>query len=104
MKKRTGFPVLFYVASKSILALSGGFCLLLALYAGLFVMLTSADLCEDAAASALSLPSLESAFQGFVFTDSDFHFFPSPLEQQLVVINDAFGIILANFGFVNPDL
>ena len=86
-----------------ILALSGGFCLLLALYAGLFVMLTSADLREDAAASALSLPSLESAFQGFVFTDSDFHFFPSPLEQQLVISHDAFAIILAIAAFVNPE-
>ena len=67
-------------AFSSILALAGGFGLLLALHTGLLVVLTTTDLGEDATAGALALPSLESAFQGFVFSDSDFHFSPSPPE------------------------
>lgn len=70
-------------AFSSILALAGGFGLLLALHTGLLVVLTTTDLGEDATAGALALPSLESAFQGFVFSDSDFHFSPSPPEPTI---------------------
>ena len=61
-----------------ILALASSLSLLLPLHAGLLVMLATTDLGQDATAGALALPTLESAFQGFVFSDSDFHFFSLP--------------------------
>ena len=81
-KKGEAFRLLLlsFASFSSILALAGGFGLLLALHTGLLVVLTTTDLGEDATAGALALPTLESAFQGFVFSDSDFHFFPSPPE------------------------
>ena len=67
---------------KLILALTGSFGFLLALYAGLLIMLTLANLSHNARARALALETLESALQGFVFLDSYFrHLFslPSPI-------------------------
>ena len=43
-KREPKFPVLFCVASKSILALTGGFVLFLALFAGPFMMLAFTNL------------------------------------------------------------
>ena len=84
-KKGEAFRLLLFclVFFRSILALAGGFSLLLALHAGLLIVLTTTDLGEDATAGALALPSLESAFQGFVFSDSDFQFSPSPPEPTI---------------------
>ena len=66
----------------SVAALPSGFRLLLALYAGLLIMLTLTNLGHDAGAGALALETLQSAFQGFVFLDTYFrHLFylPSPI-------------------------
>ena len=62
-----------------ILALSGGFRLLLALYAGLLIVLTPADLSKDAGACAFPFKPFKSTFQGLVFAYTNFHHFPSPL-------------------------
>ena len=56
-----------------ILALSCSFSLLLALYAGLLVVLTTPCIGKDTGAGALALPTLEGALQGFVFTNMDLH-------------------------------
>ena len=55
---------------KLILALTGSFGFLLALYAGLLIMLTLASLCQNTCASTLTFEPLQSAFQGFVFADA----------------------------------
>lgn len=59
----------FCAARGSVLPLSRGFRLLLALYAGLLVMLALAHFGEDAAAGALALEPLQRAFKRFVFLD-----------------------------------
>gem|GEM_PF-2691536 len=67
------------VRLKSILALPGGLSLFLALYAGLFIMLTSAGISEDTGAGTLALPTLEGALQGLILTNMNFHRPISPL-------------------------
>ena len=64
---------------KLILALTGSFGFLLALYAGLFIVFTTTYFGQDAAAGSLALEPLKSTFQGLVFTYANFHQFPSPL-------------------------
>ena len=64
---------------RSILTLTRSLSLLLALYAGLFVMLTLTHLGENAGARALPFKTLQSAFQGLILFYSDLrHFFPLP--------------------------
>ena len=58
---------------KSILALPGGLSLLLTLYAGLLIVFTTPCISKDTGAGALTLPTLEGALQGFVFTNMNFH-------------------------------
>ena len=62
---------LLHGTTRSILALAGGLCFLLALHAGLFVMLALANLLDDAAAGTLALKPLQSAFQGLTVTNTD---------------------------------
>ena len=78
----TGYPVLFlmglsatapYLSIRSILALPGSLSLLLALYAGLFIMFATPCISKDTGAGALTLPTLEGALQGFIFTNMNFH-------------------------------
>ena len=62
-----------------ILALAGCFCLLLALYAGLLIALSLAELCENAGSLTLSLKSTKSAIQRFIFFYSYFcHYLSLP--------------------------
>ena len=69
--------------AKSPLALTGGFSLFLALYAGLFVMLAFAHFLENAAAGALPLKPFERTFQGLIFADTNLgHCYPSPRSIQ----------------------
>ena len=64
-------------------ALTGGFSLFLALYAGLFVMLALANFLENAAAGALPLKPFERTFQGLIFADTNLrHCYPSPRSIQ----------------------
>ena len=65
------------------LALTGGFCFFLALYAGLFIMLTLAYFLENAAAGALPLKPFERTFQGLILADPNLrHCYPSPRSIQ----------------------
>ena len=67
-----------------ILTLAGCFSLLLALHAGLFVMLALANLLNDACACALALKPLQSALQRLVFADSYLgHCYPSSRSSRL---------------------
>ena len=60
-------------------ALPSGFRLLLALYAGLFIMFALTNFCQDARAGALTLETLERAFQRFVLVDMNLrHLFSLP--------------------------
>ena len=69
---------------KSILALAGSLCLLLALHAGLFVMLALTHLLQNAAAGALALEPLQSALQRFVLTKTYLgHCYPSSRSSRL---------------------
>ena len=52
-------------------ALTGGFGLFLALYAGLFIMLALTNFLKDAAAGALPLKPFERTFQGLIFADTN---------------------------------
>ena len=71
------------VSAKLPLALTGGFSLFLALYAGLFVMLALAHFLENAAAGALPLKPFERTFQGLIFADTNLgHCYPSPRSIQ----------------------
>ena len=63
-------PGALLVKNKSIFALAGSFCLLLALYAGLFVMLTLANFLQHAGACTLAFEPLQSAFQGFILANT----------------------------------
>ena len=66
------------------LAFASGFCFLLALYAGLFVMLALANLLKNATASTLTLKTLQRAFQGLVLTNANLgHCYPSPRSSRL---------------------
>ena len=56
---------------ESVLALTGGLSLLLALDAGLLVMLALTDFLDDACAGALTLEALQGALQGFVLTNTN---------------------------------
>ena len=59
--------------------LAGGLRLLAALDARALIMLTLANLGQDAGPGTLALKTLESALKGFVFPNADFrHCFPSP--------------------------
>ena len=63
----------------SILPLASGFRLLLALYAGLFVMFALTNLGQNTSTRALPLKTLKSAFQRLVFVDMNFrHLFSLP--------------------------
>ena len=65
------------------LALTGGFSLFLAFYAGLLVMLAFAHFLENAAAGALPLKPFERTFQGLIFADTNLgHCYPSPRSIQ----------------------
>ncbi len=57
---------------------ASGFLLLFTLDAGLFIMLTLADLRQDAGARAFALETLQSAFQGLVFAHTNFRHTISP--------------------------
>ena len=62
-----------------ILPLAGGFSLLLALHAGLFVVFTLANFSQHTSTCALTLKTLQSRLQRFVFVDMDFrHLFSLP--------------------------
>lgn len=64
---------------KLILALTGSFGFLLALYAGLLIMLALAGLGENTVARGLALETTQGALQGFILLDANFrHVFPSP--------------------------
>ena len=68
----------------SILALAGSFGLLLALDAGLFVMLTLTNFLNHTTAGALTLEALQSTLQGFILTDAYLgHCYPSPRSYRL---------------------
>ena len=95
-KRRTGSPIRLYAFSivqncpaGLILALSRGLSLLLALHTGLFIVLATTDLCQDAAACAFAFESFQSALQGLVFTYANFHFLPPPLIPTLPAPQDA---------------
>ena len=67
---------------RSILALAGGFRLLLALDAGLLIMLTLADFRQNAGPGTLPFEALQRAFQRFILFHTDFrHSFP-PLRSS----------------------
>jgi hypothetical protein len=72
-------PYSSFELNSSILALSGGFRLLLPFYAGLFIMLTPADFCQDARTGAFTLKPFKSTLQRLVFSNTDFHFLIPPL-------------------------
>ena len=60
-----------------------GFRLLLALDAGLLVMLTLPDFLENATAGTLPLKPFERTFQGLIFTDTNLrHFYPSSRSKK----------------------
>ena len=62
-----------------ILPLAGSFSLLLALHAGLFVVFTLANFSQHTSTCALTLKTLQSRLQRFVFVDMDFrHLFSLP--------------------------
>ena len=61
------------ICLKSILTFPGSLSLFLALYAGLLIMFTTPCISKDTGAGALTLPTLEGALQGFVFTNMNFH-------------------------------
>ena len=70
--------------SESVLAFASCFSFLLALYAGLFIMLTLASLSQNTGACTLALKPLQSAFQGFIFADAYLrHCYPSPRSLNL---------------------
>ena len=62
-----------FVVYGSILALASRLSLLLALYAGLLIMFATPCISKDAGAGALTLPTLEGALQGLIFTNMNFH-------------------------------
>ena len=64
---------------KSILALTSSFGFLIALYAGLLIMLTPTNLSEDARARALTFEPFQGTLQGLVFAYTNLHFFIPPL-------------------------
>ncbi len=71
------------IRKESVLTLTGGLSLFLALYARLFVMLTLANFLENATAGALPLKPLERTFQGLIFADTNLgHCYPSPRSIQ----------------------
>ena len=64
-------------------ALTSGFSLFLAFYAGLFVMLAFTHFLENATAGALPLKPFERTFQGLIFADTNLgHCYPSPRSIQ----------------------
>ena len=63
----------------SIFTLPCSFRFLLALHAGLFIMLTPANLRQNAGAGAFALKPFESTLKRLVFSNTDFHFFIPPL-------------------------
>lgn len=65
-----------------VLALACGFGFLLALHAGLFIMLALADLCQYTGAGALPFETLQGAFQRLVFLDSNFRHVIPPLRSS----------------------
>ena len=73
-----------FVYKLLILALSCSLRLLLALYAGLFVAFSLAELCQGPRACDLTLKATECAVQRLAFLDSNFCHFLSlpPLVQQ----------------------
>ena len=71
---------------ESVLALTGRLSLLLALHAGLFVMLALTNLRDNAGARALPLESPQSTFQGFILTNTDLrHLVSLPSAQALTI-------------------
>ena len=74
----------FWIAYESVLALACSLSLFLAFYAGLFIMLTLASLCQNTCASTLTFEPLQSAFQGFILADAYLgHCYPSPRSYRL---------------------
>ena len=72
------------VRRKSVLALACSLCFLLALDAGLLIMLALANLLNDACAGALTLKTLQSALQRFVLADAYLgHCYPSSRSSRL---------------------
>ena len=65
-------PPVIAIGLALILAFAGCFGLLLALHAGLFIMLPFACFRENAVARGLALKTAQSAFQRLVFTNADF--------------------------------
>ena len=73
-----------HIFEKSVLTLTCSLCLLLAFHAGLLVMLTLANLSQNAGTSALPLKPLQRALQGFVLTNTYLgHCYPSPRSSRL---------------------
>ena len=67
------------IGDGSILPLASGFRLLLALYAGLFVMFALTNFSQHPSPRTLTLKPLESAFQRLVFVDMNLrHLFSLP--------------------------
>ncbi len=98
------------MSKKSILALAGCFHLLLALDAGLFIMLALAHFSQNTRTGALTLEALKSAFQRFVFLHTDFrHLYPPLRTSRLSVrrlhggwrpyIDYSAGRLIASTGF-----
>ena len=92
---------LFTIRSLSVLTLTSRFGLLLALYAGLFVMFSLTNFSRYAASEIRSLKSAESAIDGFVLLNSYLcHFKPSltSVSEEIASIGD---IISNNSTHVN---
>jgi len=109
LKKKAPSNAQSFFLPRLIAALTCGFRLLLALYAGLFIMLTLTNLGHNAGARALTLETLEGAFQRLVFLDAYFrHLFslPSPispwLSPYLTADGDRVHIIRHLCQIVNP--
>ena len=66
-----------------ILALSSCFSFLLALYAGLFIVLSLTELCEYTGARTLLLEATKSVIKRFAFSELNFcHFYFPPLANK----------------------
>ena len=74
---------IFIKESLFILSLSCCFRLLLALYAGLFIVLSLTELCEYTGACTLLLEATKSVIKRFAFSELNFcHFYFPPLANK----------------------
>ena len=88
--------LLFHKESLFVLSLSCCFRLLLALYAGLFIVLSLTELCEYTGACTLLLEATKSVIKRFAFSELNFcHIYFPPLANK--EIN---GTIILQFGAI----